>query len=504
MRSRKAIYNILASLTLQIVLVISGFIVPRLTLGYFGSDVNGVISSISQILGYITLLEVGAGGVIMAAMYKPLSNNDDVALSGIVKASDRFFKNVAYLFVVYSLVLAATYPLIVRDFSFLYTAILVLIIAVSTFAQYYFGITYNILLSADQKLYITAAIQIVTIVANTLLVVLLINLGVGIHVVRLGSSLVFVLRPILLNWYVRKNYTLTKKIAPDMSATKQRWDGFATHMAYFMHRNTDMVLITFFLNLKEVSVYYIYFLVITGIQKIINSISSGLTATIGNMIARGEKHTLDKAYGAYELFNNMLTTILFVSCGILIVPFVFVYTKGVTDINYSRPLFAYLFTIAEAVYCVRLPLSSVVYSAGHYRQTRKMAYIEAILKLVLSLVLLPTFGIIGVAISTLVAMTYRTVMFAFYLSKNILKRHYFLFFKGIVEMVLSAALIVIAVSFLPEIPVTSYGSWVIYAVIVTLISVAITLLVNILFNKRSLIDMFSLMKVAVSKKQKTI
>ena len=57
MRKRKAIINIIFSLLLQLVTVVSGFIVPRLFIGTFGSEVNGLVNSIASFVGYITLLQ---------------------------------------------------------------------------------------------------------------------------------------------------------------------------------------------------------------------------------------------------------------------------------------------------------------------------------------------------------------------------------------------------------------------------------------------------------------
>lgn len=76
MRSKKAIKNIIFSLTLQIITIICGFIVPKLIISSYGSDVNGLITSISQFLAYITLLEAGFGPVIRSTLYKPIANNN--------------------------------------------------------------------------------------------------------------------------------------------------------------------------------------------------------------------------------------------------------------------------------------------------------------------------------------------------------------------------------------------------------------------------------------------
>ena len=52
MRSKKAILNIISSLMLQITILICGFIVPKVIITNFGSNVNGLVSSITQFLFY--------------------------------------------------------------------------------------------------------------------------------------------------------------------------------------------------------------------------------------------------------------------------------------------------------------------------------------------------------------------------------------------------------------------------------------------------------------------
>lgn len=92
MRSKKAFVNILTSLLLQVITILCGLLIPRLIIQNFGSDVNGLISSITQFLGYITLLESGVGPVVKAALYKPISQKNNDEIKGILKASQRFFK----------------------------------------------------------------------------------------------------------------------------------------------------------------------------------------------------------------------------------------------------------------------------------------------------------------------------------------------------------------------------------------------------------------------------
>ena len=152
MRTKKMLMNSISTLMLQLVTVICGFILPRVMLTAFGSEINGAVSSITQFLGYISLLEAGVGGVTRAALYKPLANGDSVKISRIVNATQSFFRKVAGVFILYAVVLSVVFKYISStELEWGFTIALVAILAVSTFAQYYFGITYSVVLQADQR-----------------------------------------------------------------------------------------------------------------------------------------------------------------------------------------------------------------------------------------------------------------------------------------------------------------------------------------------------------------
>ncbi len=143
---------------------------------------------------------------------------------------------------------------------------------------------------------------------------------------------------------------------------------------------------------------------------------------LGNMLAKNETDELNRSFSHIEWFLHTLVTLVFSVTAVLIVPFVRVYTADISDANYIVPSFAYLITIAQAAYCLRLPYNIMVLAAGHYKQTQWSAIIEAVINIVVSVVLVFNFGLIGVAIGTLAAMAYRTVYLAWYLSRNIIYR----------------------------------------------------------------------------------
>ena len=64
MRNKLLAKNTVASLIAQITTLICGFILPRLFLQHFGSEVNGLVNSIVQFLSVISFLELGVGAVV--------------------------------------------------------------------------------------------------------------------------------------------------------------------------------------------------------------------------------------------------------------------------------------------------------------------------------------------------------------------------------------------------------------------------------------------------------
>lgn len=486
--------NIVINIILQVTTICSGLIIPRLIIKTYGSNVNGLISSITQFLSYIALLEGGIGGVIKAVLYKPLLNKDRAALGGILNASNAFFRKIAYVFIGYLFLLAFSFDKISNaGYGWIPTAILVLILGISTLTQYFFGLTYQFFLQADQKIWFTSGVQIVTLWLNIIFSVIMIRLGCRVESVKLVTALIFTLRPLCFNLYVKKKYDIDFDSPPSRESLAQRWDGFGHHIAYFIHSNTDVILLTLFTSVSDVSIYTVYLMIVTGVRGLISSAAAAVEPYIGREIAKGDMDKVKRVFKIYELIMFILTTAIFAACAFLIVPFVSLYTEGVTDANYIQPLFGTLLVAAEAVYCLRSPYGAVIFAAGHFKQTRRGAFIEAGINICLSLLLIRPLGIIGVAIGTVVAMLYRTTEYALYLSREIIYSSFFSYIKYMIAAVLCAFLIVSVSSEIMPV-INSYMDWILDGVLSTMVSLAITALIFSIISMRRIAELVKYIK----------
>lgn len=490
MRKKKLLLNTSTSLIYQVVSVICGLVIPRIFIQYYGSAINGLVSSIAQFLSFITLLELGVGAVVQSALYKPLAEKNASEISKIIVSAEKFFKRIALIFAGYIFLLVVFYPIIVNDqFGWTFTAALIVVISISTFVQYYFGITYQMLLNADQRAYIQFSVQTVMLLLNAVATIVLAVLGVDVIILKLITSLIFLLRPIVFTACAKKYYHIDHSIKYDGEPIKQKWNGLAQHLASVVLNSTDIVIITLFSTLENVSIYYVYHAVVNGVKTLVTTVTNSVQATIGDMIAKNEHETLDSFFTFFEWLVHTLVTLLFTCTGLLILPFVKVYTANISDVNYYLPAFAILITIAQASYCLRLPYNIAVLAAGHYKQTQSSAIIEALINIVLSIVLVIKFGLVGVAIGTLAAMSYRTVYFAFYLRKNILKRSLKHFFQHIVVDAVCVCLSIVSTYWITMAKVT-YSSWIVLAIKISVVCFVIIFTVNLLVYYKQMRQLF--------------
>lgn len=491
MRKKRLLYNTASSLIFQITTIICGFILPRLILNAYGSNVNGLVNSITQFLGIISFLELGVGAVVQSALYKPLAENKKEDISKIISSANKFFRRLAQILLVYVIVLVIVYPrFAAKEYGFAFTATLIVTISISSFAQYYFGIVNRLLLTADQRGYIQYTAQTIAVICNTSACYVLIGLGCSIQIVKFATSIIYLIQPIAVYLYVRSHYHIDTKIKYDKEPIPQKWNGIAQHVAAVILDGTDTVVLTLFATLSDVSIYSVYFLVVKGVKQLFLSMTNGITSLIGELWAKQELTELEKTFGWTEWLIHSGTTLVFGITAVLIVPFVKVYTLGINDADYIQPLFAVLIVAANAVHCLRLPYNIMILAAGHYRQTQNNYIVSAIINIVVSVLAVKAWGLIGVAIGTLLAMGYQTVWMAWYDSKNLIKWPIANFIKQILIDIGTVALCWM-VSSIFTMNSVSYLGWVMNAVKVALVWLTIMIIVNLVFYRDKMLKLIS-------------
>lgn len=467
----------------QIVAIVCAFILPRHMLTSYGSEMNGLVSSISQFLSFVSLLDMGVSTVVQTSLYKPLAENDELLCNKILSASSRFFKIIAVILVGYTIVLIAVYPAFVETGSgSMTTALLILAISFSSISEYLFGINNQVLLNADQNSYIQFGFRIITTLFNTIICIFLMKIGASIVFVKIASSLVFLIRPIGMSLYVKKNYSINFKEKYDQDPIEQKWNGLAHHLSSFVFGNTDIVILTMFSTLQDVSIYSVYLLVVSGLNRLYSVCLTGVGSVLGDMYARHESEKLEKVFSLAEWLSHNLVIFMFANTGLLLTDFVMTYTKNISDANYFQPLFSSLLTVAYGLCCLRNVYNILICSAGHFKQTQISSITEAIINIIVSVVLVMRHGLVGVAIGTLVAVFYQQIYYFIYLHSNIVFESYRTIIKQVFVDILVIVIFVLLGKYI-HISIYSYKDFFFEMIKSVAITIPILIAVNIIFYK---------------------
>lgn len=494
-RTKNATLNIVFAILLQVVTFVRGLILPRIIIPAYGSDLNGLISSISQFLTYISLLEAGVGSIFRASLYKPLAKNDMDGVSGIINEQKRFYRKIGTIFIFYVLVLCVIYPLIAKtEVDKFYIITCILILSVSTFAEYFISLPYRSLISADQKVRISYIVSIIYTVVNIAVTLFWVSLKADIRLIYLSMCIIGLLRPLFYYLYVKKHYNLSKNAKPDNAAMNQRWNGMVHHFAFYIHTNTDSTILTIFIGTAMVSVYNVYSAIILGIEKIITSISTGTSAGLGNLLTSNDKSRIDKTVDMFEFLQGGATTILYTITAIMLIPFIKVYTVKMTDMNYIQPEFGYVLIVAEAIYCFRCIYSTISADANKFKETQLGAILECVINLAISLLLVIVFkmGLLGIALGTVAGMLTRYIFEICFLSENVINRSVLKPLKALfVNIMISGTSILICRLILDYDRITSFSTWVLFAIPIALITFAISMVYYMCFYRKIVKALFS-------------
>lgn len=109
---KKFMLNSVTTALLQVVTMIAGFITPRFMLTAYGSEINGLISSILQFISYFNLVEAGLSSAAVYSLYKPIAEKDYNRINRIVVAAKHFYVKSGFIFVGLVVILAICYPLL--------------------------------------------------------------------------------------------------------------------------------------------------------------------------------------------------------------------------------------------------------------------------------------------------------------------------------------------------------------------------------------------------------
>lgn len=429
-RTKKVVLNSLTAAIFSIVQISIGIVLPRLIIGQFGSSINGLTVSIQQFISYLGYLELGLASTYIYSLYKPLAINDENRVDALVTQAKKSYNKTSLFYLIGIIVVAGIYPFVanIGEINLWVTISLIVVMGLSGLMEMYSLSKYRVLLTANQNVYVLNILLTISYLINFVVAIVLIKLNMHIILVKAVPLFSIFFRNIFLHFYTKKKYSYLTFKSKENSATTidvrvNRFDAMLMEISKTVAYSLPVLALSILTSMKIVSVFSVYYLVFQGLQAIIGTITSGSTATFGELISRNENEKVIRFYDQFEiiLFN---TQIILYSCAIILIQyFVAIYVSGLPDApSYLNLTYAIIFTAWAYIDNFRLPAQTIIQAAGKFRESRVSNIVYLAVEVILLGCLTPFMGVIGALIAMAVSSAIKTIWFIIVVDKEILPK----------------------------------------------------------------------------------
>ena len=259
-KRRRIVRNIFSQFIYNGVVIVFGLILPRLYLVSFGSDVNGLVSTVKDIFAYLALLEAGIGLNAQYALYKPIACGEKHSINAILAATRHYYLRTGTLYAAITLALAVIYPLVMQTTLDYFSVFLIILFygtpgVITFFAQ---G-KYRPLLEVDGKSYIYGYVYTATFIIGKALTLVLLLFSDNLLLIQASYMVPTFFQVGAMALYVRKKYPWVNwHDTPNLKALSQKGSVLIHQISQVIFKNTDTVLLSIILGMKYASVYAVY------------------------------------------------------------------------------------------------------------------------------------------------------------------------------------------------------------------------------------------------------
>lgn len=404
MRSTKSIINSGANVISFIIAFIPNLIIRKFFLETLGSEMLGINSLYTNIIGWLSIVEMGIGSTIVYSLYKPFSQNNKSKISAYIKFYGKFYKRIGFFILVLGIcLLPFLQNFIIDNVDIKVVRIGFFLALLNSFISYLFSHRLCILNVSQEGYKITLGTTISKIIIAILQILMFKSYPNFILFILIQLCINFIYF-ILINLYVKKQYIWIDEYKDEIELEEKK--GLSQNIrAMFMHKigslvvgSTDNIVISKFVGLTVLANYVNYQTVIGAFQSIVCMIMNGMTASIGNMLVNESK---EKAYEVHKkifFLNFWIVSFIIISLYNTLEQFICIWV-GKTYLLDKYTFVVILINIYFSL--MRSSVEQFQSGSGFFYKDRYVPIIEALVNIIVSIVLAKKIGILGVFIGTL-------------------------------------------------------------------------------------------------------
>lgn len=425
-RVHRSIMNIKVGMLFYILSLFLSFFSRKIFLDCLGAEFIGMTGMLMNIMSYLSVAELGIGTSIVYFLYKPLQEDNHQKTNEIMSMLAYLYRCIGFIIGTIGILVSLFFPWwfknITAGLPLVYFAFYSFL--ASSIAGYIFNYK-QLLLSANQKQYMVSAyFQTISIAQSFTQIILAyyyrnlyIWVIVGLIFTTIGI-LVFNIRirqlyP-WLNINIKEGRNNLKEYPEVLKKTRQI---FIQKIKNLVLYRSDEILVGVFLSVVHVAYYGNYTIIVNKLNFLVNILSNGMNAGIGNLIAEGDLKNTMKVFWELTAIRFLIVGMI-TFCLLLFLQSFIVCWLG-SEYKLSN-IIAYLFILNLFIYLSRGVVEMYISASGLYSDVWT-AWTELALNLGITLCLAPFYGIVGILLGKIISVFFIAMFW----------KPYFLFSSGL-------------------------------------------------------------------------
>lgn len=389
MRSRMIAKNLLWAILYQVILLALGFIAPRFIILAYGSEINGLQSTISQIVNIIALLQSGVGAASTYLLYRPIAEKDYDTVSIRIYSTIKYFRKIAILFFLIMFLCSFIFAWSMKkNLTFGELFICFFLFGLKSALDIYYTSGYVTLFAADQSRYVISIANLIEkIIYYILLFIAIFNKS---YFIWLYIDLVIgcIIKIVYCKLIFQKKYSRLINLRKEYRYIPINGRNYSmlNEISHSIVSSSIYVLFSYMYGLEAASIFSIYNLVIILLMTIGIVVYESFASSYGNLNTENNIKKSNKIFASFLSGFNAMNTILYICAAFLMIPFISLYTQGMTDVQYINRFLGINISIYGIVYTFRIPYNILVSTNGLFKETSLQPFVFMIISIVSSII----------------------------------------------------------------------------------------------------------------------
>jgi O-antigen/teichoic acid export membrane protein len=362
-----------------------------------------------NIMSYLSVAELGIGLSISYFLYKPLQEDNHEKINEVMSMLAYLYRCIGFIIGGIGLIISLFFP---WWFDNLGTGLFLVYFAfysflASSMTGYIFNYK-NILVGANQKQYLVSAFfQSIAIVQSLVQIILAYyyrNLYLWVVV-----GLVFtIIGVIIFNYRIRQLYPwLQINLAEGRKNLKKYPDVLKKTRQIFARKIKDLILyrsddifVGSFVSVTAVAFYSNYTMITYKLLYLLNILSDGFSAGIGNLLAEGNEKNIIKVFWELTAFRFLIIGIVIFSLIMFFQPFITCWLGAEYRLDDS---IVYLLILHIFIFQQSILVYKFIESSGLFGDVW-MSWLELVVNLAVTIMLAPYYGIAGILLGKIISL----------------------------------------------------------------------------------------------------